>query len=293
MSSISGLTSNMSGYLSRLYAQGAQEDSKVNSTDKQSNQSSQGIASLVACLQQNAANATQSVEESNSLCSLGSLDSSTMRGAMMGQETTATDLSDQIAAMDTDSDGTVTKEEFLAAKPDDVTDEMASNLWDSFDTESAGSLSIDELQTAMESGRMQGPPPPPPTDVASTEETDETSDTTDSFISAMDTDGDGIITQEEFLAAKPDEVSTDMATNLWNQLDSEGTGSLSTSDFQTAMAANAPSQNNAEQFAEAFSMSSMNGFDPQMMMEAIEAYDFSSGYESMGQNSRSSVYATM
>jgi|GEM_PF-590958 len=380
MSSISGLTSNMSGYLSRLYAQGSQEDSKVNGTDKQSDQSTQGIATLVACLQQNAANTTQSVDSSSgSLSSLGSLDSSTLRGAMRGQETTATDLSDQITAMDTDSDGTVTKEEFLAAKPDDVTDEMATNLWDSFDSESAGSLSTSDLQTAMESGRMQGPPPPP-SDMASTEDTDETSETTtDSFISAMDTDGDGIVTKEEFLAAKPDDVSTEMATNLWdsldtegtgslstdeletamaagrsdgpppppsdvassddtdettddpfisamdtnadgivtqeeflaakpedvstematnlwNKLDTEGTGSLSTSAFQTAMAANASSQNNAEQVAEAFSLSSMNGFDgvdTQMMMEAIEAYDFSSTYESMGQNSRSSVYAMM
>ncbi len=78
-----------------------------------------------------------------------------------------TDFSDVVSAMDSDGDGVVTQEEFLAARPDDVTEEMATNPWNSLDTEGAGSLSVDELQTAMEANRPSGPPP---TSVASSEE---------------------------------------------------------------------------------------------------------------------------
>lgn len=81
-----------------------------------------------------------------------------MMQAMMngGQQTGATqDQSDMISAMDTDSDGTITKDEFIAARPDDVSESMAENLWDSFDTEGVGSLSTSDLQTAMASD----PPP--------------------------------------------------------------------------------------------------------------------------------------
>lgn len=236
---------------------------------------------------------------------------------------------DMIASMDTDSDGSITQEEFVAARPDDVSEEMATNLWNSFDAESAGSLTTDELQTAMAAEGPHGPPPPPPSDeeddedetlLSSTDESDTLSDIlsqlldaasgtssteeTSSFsdmVTAMDTDGDGIVTQEEFVAARPDDVSEEMATNLWNSFDAEGAGSLSTSDLQTAMAENAPpggpqmanASTNAyqtllDQLTSSSSSSSTDSTSSsstttqsaalQAFLEAVQAYESSAGY---------------
>ncbi len=53
--------------------------------------------------------------------------------------------------MDTDSDGSVSESEFIAARPSDVTEDMAAVLYKSFDTDSSGSLTAAEFTTAMNS----------------------------------------------------------------------------------------------------------------------------------------------
>lgn len=112
-------------------------------------------------------------------------------------------LSDMIAAMDTDNSGTITQEEFVSARPSDVTEEMAENLWNSFDTEESGSLSTETLTTAMASS--QGAPPPPPSGGGSSEE--------DTTTSTLDTNGDGIVSLAERLAGSvtDSEESTESA----------------------------------------------------------------------------------
>lgn len=144
------------------------------------------------------------------------------------------DLTSIVSSMDTNGDGIVSEEEFLAARPDDVTEEMAQNLWDQMDTENAGELSTDEIEVAMASAGPGGAPPPP----SSSEEDDE--DDLTSIVSSMDTNGDGIVSQDEFLAARPDDVTEEMAQNLWNQMDTENAGELSTDEIEVAMATSRP-----------------------------------------------------
>ncbi len=72
-----------------------------------------------------------------------------------------------VSQLDTDGDGYVSKAEFVAARPSDVTEDQAGTLFDSFDSEGTGSLSVDalaETMSAQQSERADGPPPPPPAD---------------------------------------------------------------------------------------------------------------------------------
>jgi len=56
-------------------------------------------------------------------------------------------------ALDTDQNGTVSQAEFLAAKPDDVSTEDATALFASLDTESSGSITLEQFSAFMDSSR--------------------------------------------------------------------------------------------------------------------------------------------
>jgi Ca2+-binding EF-hand superfamily protein len=138
-----------------------------------------------------------------------------------------TSQSDMISAMDTNGDGNISKQEFVAARPSDVSEDQASTLFASFDTSNTGSLTEAQLSEAMQS---QGGPPTgtPPSD-----------STLSSMFSSMDTDGNGSVSEAEFLAARPSDVSQDQATALFKSLDTAGTGSL-TKDQLAAMKTQTP-----------------------------------------------------
>ncbi|MCJ9690077.1 EF-hand domain-containing protein [Rhizobium sp. PRIMUS64] len=135
-----------------------------------------------------------------------------------------------VAQLDSDGDGYVSKAEFVAARPSDVSEDQAGTLFDSFDSEGSGSLSVDALTEAMsaqQSERAEGPPPPPPSD----------DDDLASLLSDLDTDGDGLVSKAEFVASRPSDVSEEQAGTLFDSFDSEGSGSLSVDALTEAMSA--------------------------------------------------------
>ncbi|TAX23133.1 EF-hand domain-containing protein [Rhizobium leguminosarum] len=137
-----------------------------------------------------------------------------------------------VAQLDSDGDGYVSKAEFVAARPSDVTEDQAGTLFDSFDSEGAGSLSVDALTEAMsaqQSERAEGPPPPP--------SSDDDDDDLASLLSDLDTDGDGLVSKAEFVADRPSDVSEEQAGTLFDSFDSEGSGSLSVDTLTEAMSA--------------------------------------------------------
>ena len=135
--------------------------------------------------------------------------------------------------MDADGDGAVTQEEFVAARPDDVTEEMAANLYNSFDTDTSGSLTESEFETAMNQAL---PPPPPPSGggggMGSSTEDSQT-------FSELDTNQDGVVSAEELAAARPEDVSEEMAANLFKSLDTDGSGGLTETEYAAKMGGNA------------------------------------------------------
>ncbi|MBB4443028.1 MULTISPECIES: EF-hand domain-containing protein [Rhizobium] len=133
-----------------------------------------------------------------------------------------------VAQLDSDGDGYVSKAEFVAARPSEVTEDQANTLFNSFDSESTGSLSVDALTEAMsaeQSQRPGGPPPPAGGDDLA------------SLLSDLDTDGDGSISKDEFVAGRPSDVTEDQAGTLFDSFDSEGAGSLSVDALTEAMSA--------------------------------------------------------
>ncbi|WP_245464159.1 EF-hand domain-containing protein [Rhizobium sp. NXC24] len=139
--------------------------------------------------------------------------------------------SDMISAMDTDGDGNISEAEFVAARPSDVSEDQATTLFKSFDTSNTGSLTEDQLASAMQSNE---PPPPPPSG-----ETPDDSEISSMFTS-MDTDGDGSVSEAEFVAARPSDVSEEQATTLFDSLDTTSSGSLTESQLESSMKAQPP-----------------------------------------------------
>ena len=124
-------------------------------------------------------------------------------------------------------------EEFVAARPDDVTEEMAANLYNSFDTDESGSLTKSEYETAM--NQAPPPPPPPPGGGGGMGASTEKSQT----FSELDTNQDGVVSAEELAAARPDDVTEEMAANLFKSLDTDGSGGLTATEYAAKMGGNA------------------------------------------------------
>lgn len=141
------------------------------------------------------------------------------------------------AKLDTDDDSKVTKSEFVAAAPEGIGADAASQLFDLLDQEGTGSLSESDLASAFEqlSNEMKsalldaqedkGPPPPPPGGMPDPSE----------MFASLDTDGDGTVTKEEFIAGRPDDVSEEQATAMFEELAGEGADSLTEDQFISAM----------------------------------------------------------
>lgn len=141
--------------------------------------------------------------------SMSSLMQSTLLGAQeaSGGRGPGGDPSRMFSDLDTDGDGALTKEEFLAGRPDDVSEEDAEALWEKV-SGGAESVTGDEFAEGM---KAAGPPAggPPPGGMGrgmgggGGSEEDEDSTTT----SALDTNGDGVVSLEELLAGRSEEDS--------------------------------------------------------------------------------------
>ncbi|QRM56948.1 EF-hand domain-containing protein [Sinorhizobium sp. BG8] len=149
---------------------------------------------------------------------------------------------------DKNGDGKVTSEEFVAARPSDVSESQASSLYSKIAGDSSDGLTEDQLNEGLEAERktaeekfggemmammlsmQQG------TDTGVSDQPPSSED----LFSSIDADGDGTITRAEFVNARPENVSEEDATSLFDSLDSEGTGSLTEEQFVEGLEANRP-----------------------------------------------------
>ena len=139
--------------------------------------------------------------------------------------------------IDNDSDGMVTKAEFVAGAPEDLDDSSASLLFDALDSEGAGALTASDLASGFQqlaaeiqsaliqlqtaSGQQSGPGGrrPDPSELFST----------------LDTDGDGSVSREEFVAGRPDDVTEGQANQLFDRIAGEDSDSVTEDEFVAGM----------------------------------------------------------
>jgi Ca2+-binding EF-hand superfamily protein len=124
-----------------------------------------------------------------------------------------------ISSLDTNGDGIISSEELEAAKSGRTQDPTVLS-------ENAATGAQSQVQSSMISMLLQ---------VSSSGQTEGESarDARDLF-SAIDADGDGKITQDEFVAARPKELSEEEAVARFAELDEEQTGFLTEDAFAAA-----------------------------------------------------------
>ena len=143
--------------------------------------------------------------------------------------------------IDSDGDGSLSKAEVTSAlsSSDDAdgTEVDVDKLMSLLDSDDGGTVSENEFATAFAPpaggpGGAGAPPPPP------SGSSDESDSNADSLISALDTDGNGVIDSQE-LAAATESGSVD-SDALFTALDADGNGAVDKSELSSALQASAP-----------------------------------------------------
>jgi Ca2+-binding EF-hand superfamily protein len=85
----------------------------------------------------------------------GNAMSAVMQLPQGGPDGQGPDASEMFSKMDSDSDGKVTKSEFVSSRPDDVSADMATKMYTSIDTDNTGSITETQLADAMKNHHGQ------------------------------------------------------------------------------------------------------------------------------------------
>ena len=125
---------------------------------------------------------------------------------------------DRYAEMDSDGDGSVTAAEFIAARPDDVSEDDAQALYDTIDSEGTGSITEEQFAASMPGPGGPGGPGAPPAGGAGGGAGGGGTDQASEVFDSLDTNQDGVVSSDEFLAAFPD--------GLMNALQGKGDNNL-------------------------------------------------------------------
>lgn len=207
-----------------------------------------------------------------------------------------------ITQFDTDGDGSISETEFNAADPGSSgatsgpramsTEDFISQMFSKMDENEDGTIDEDELAQMVAMGPENGP---------STEE----------LLSQLDTDGDGAISETEFSEGAPanqqvmgpppppppaqdtSETETETETEtIFSQLDTDGDGTISESEFDTAMNSIDTILSSASDEESDSSVSDVM----EMLSAALNAYQQAnsasySSYTQASQGSGSSLYA--
>jgi Ca2+-binding EF-hand superfamily protein len=148
--------------------------------------------------------------------------------------------------LDTNADNSVDRTEFVAGRPDDVSEDQAGSLFDTLDSSGTGSLgqtdftsAFQQMSAGMHSVLLQaqesqqngqggpgGPPDP------------------QKMFEDLDADGDGTVTRDEFVSGRPSGASEDQAGAFYDKIASaagaDGTSGLTQDQLASGLKAAGP-----------------------------------------------------
>lgn len=233
MSGISG----MSGSIAQILGQNSQAANSSKNSEGSSDIEAFGGFTLFD-LQSSASSSSNAMSEftSQSEAVTGQLSDSIMSMLLELQETSTTtdgnssfDAQRIFSDMDSDGDGTLTKDEFMAARPDDVSEDMSENLWNVMAGSDAESISEEDYLASMA--------PPSGSVTANDDDTETMADSMingmfaamgeDSTFDPLDTNEDGTVSLSEIMAAAPQDPTPSQSSLPDNSSEAESeTGNI-------------------------------------------------------------------
>ncbi|MFA0994502.1 MULTISPECIES: EF-hand domain-containing protein [Pseudomonas syringae group] len=133
-----------------------------------------------------------------------------------------------LAKLDTDGDGSISKDELSSALSSDSKDGITVSLSKAFsdlDSNDDDSLDTDELAAMT-------PPPPPPMQPAT--------DVADDLLNSLDSDGDGAISSAELSAGLTSAGSSASSSEVFDALDTNKDGTVSLDELTASLQAQQP-----------------------------------------------------
>lgn len=161
--------------------------------------------------------------------------------------------------LDTNGNGKISKDEFVAGRPQGVRESQASDLFSKIDSKGTGEVSQSELDSGLEKNKPQGHSGlgggsglssdtlsvllqaisggnSSSTSNASSNSSTSSNDLASKIFDKIDTDHNGKVSKDEFVKNRPQFISESDASKQFDAIDKNGTGSITKDQF----AANAP-----------------------------------------------------
>lgn len=152
--------------------------------------------------------------------------------------------------MDTDKSGTAGKDEFVSARPKQMSAEEAASVYAKLDSGNTGAVTLDQFQSARpEHGRPEGTTSSRAMSAvmelhrggghdrhgeAEGADGAQPASLADIY-KDMDIDNNGSVSKAEFLAARPGDMSEARAASAYDKIDTQNAGSITEQQFEAAV----------------------------------------------------------
>jgi len=202
-----------------------------------------------------------------------------LHGLGTSASSSAQNLSSIFKKLDTNSDNSVNRTEFIAGKPDDVSEDQAGALFDKLDSSGSGSLSQSDLTSAFQqmASSMQSV-------LLQSQEVDQNGNQggghggppdSEQMFKDLDTDSDGTVTRDEFVSGRPDDVSEDQAGAFYDKIASaagaDSSSGLSQDQLAEGMKKAGPPDGAEQTAASQTTSSSQSSSNDQLLQELLKA----------------------